>query len=384
MAELNIYLLIAIFFGSFVITYLIMPRIIGVVTYKRLMEEPNQRSSHTVNTPSLGGIAFYIVITLGLYFLKGCDDYNIAPHIMPGLMILFIVGLKDDLTVLAPLTKMVGQLAAVIFVLLNPAFHFTVLNGFLGIQSVSIFVSIPLSVFVMVAIINAFNLIDGIDGLASIVGIIIFSICGFLFYKMGLYFFFYIAVILIGSLIAFLRFNLSSSKKIFMGDTGSLILGFIIATMVIRLLAVNPIRLKMLPFQLENLPLVILALLIVPLFDTTRVFTVRLIKKRSPFSPDRNHIHHILIDYLHLSHKKASVFIGIFNVLFAVAFILLGVKVDNLLLISIFVGCIIVFVYFIYRINYSYSNMRRRLRIKKKLIKISRLSNLVKVREKMG
>lgn len=379
MAALNIYFLIAMFFGSFVITYIIMPRIIGVVTYKRLMEDPNQRSSHTINTPSLGGFAFYIVIMLGLYFLKEYDHYNIAQNLMPGLMILFIVGLKDDLTILAPLTKMGGQLTAVTFILMHPAFHITVLNGFLGIHSVSIFLSIPLSVFIMVAIINAFNLIDGIDGLASIVGIIIFSICGFLFYQMDLYFLFYIAVIMIGSLMAFLRFNLSSSQKIFMGDTGSLILGFIIATMVIRLLAINPARLKMLPFQLENLPLVILALLIVPLFDTTRVFTVRLIKKRSPFSPDRNHIHHILIDYLHLSHKKASILIGIFNIVFAVVFIFLAITLDNLLLISIFLGCIIVFVYFFYHINYSYSNLRRRLRIKKKLIKISRLSPFYKV-----
>ncbi len=376
MPELNVYVLVAMFVGSFVITYIVLPRVIGVVTYKRLMDKPGHRCSHTKKIPSLGGIAFYIVLMLGLYFSKRYDYYNVAMDLVPGLMILFIIGLKDDLVVLAPLTKVGAELVAIMFILLNPSFHLTELHGFLGINSVSLFVSIPLSAFVMLAIINAFNLIDGIDGLAAIVGIIIFSECGFLFYKMGLYFFLCISVILIASLMAFLRFNLSSTKKIFMGDTGSLIIGFIIATMTMRLFAVNPVRLQMLPFQLENLPLVILALLIVPFFDTTRVFAVRIAKKQSPFSPDRNHIHHILIDYLHLSHRKASICIGIFNVAFALAFILLGIHVDNLWLLGIFGICIVFIVYFFYRINFSYSNLRRRLRIRKRISYITRIMDL--------
>ena len=275
------YLIISLFLGSFILTYIIIPRIIDVVKYKRLMDHPNQRSSHIEEVPSLGGVAFYIVIVLGVYFVQllGWDTNDISMVIIPGLLVLFIVGLKDDLVLVAPLTKIAAQLLAIAFVLSHPAFHIVNLHGFLGIQRISLFISIPLVAFVMIVIINAFNLIDGIDGLASIVAIVIFGILGLLFYLIQRPYFMGISVLMIGCLLAFLRYNLSSAKKIFMGDTGSLIIGFLIACATVRLFAVPLSYLKSLPFQLENLPLVVLAILIVPFFDTTRVFTIRVLNK---------------------------------------------------------------------------------------------------------
>jgi UDP-GlcNAc:undecaprenyl-phosphate GlcNAc-1-phosphate transferase len=368
---------LALFFGGFLITYLIMPKIIGVVTFKRLMDNPNERSSHSKTVPSLGGVAFYICLVLGMYFLRGNDYSDVIVTLMPGLLILFVIGLKDDLVVLSPLTKLGAQIASICFVLSHSSFHIKQLHGFLGFEQISLFLSIPLAAFLMITIINAFNLIDGIDGLASIVGIVVFSIYSILFFMMGLYFFSGMSVLMIGSLLAFLRFNLSSSNKIFMGDTGSLLIGFIIAVMTIRFFSLDDQLLKALPIQLENLPLLVLAILVVPFFDTTRVFTLRIMNKKGPFSPDRNHIHHLLIDYLHLSHRKASLYIGVVNFLFIVVFFILGANFSDYMLLLLMTLLIFILVYFFYRINFSYSNMRRKLRMKRKWDKFKDSSNIL-------
>lgn len=360
---LTIFLL---FIGGVILTSIIIPKIINVVRFKRLMDSPNERSSHSKVIPSLGGVAFYIVSVLGIYFLQSMDQYAVTMSIIPGLLILFIVGIKDDLVVLSPLTKLGAQIISICFVLYHPAFHIHQLHGFLGFERISLFLSLPLSAFIMIAIINAFNLIDGIDGLASIVGIVIFSIYGMLFFILERYFFVGISALMIGSLLAFLRFNLSTSNKIFMGDTGSLLIGFIIAVMTIRFFSVNTDTLVKLPVQLENLPLLVLAILVVPFFDTTRVFTIRLMNNRGPFKPDRNHIHHLLIDYLNLTHRKASLYIGVVNFLFIAVFFILGANYSNYFLLLLMVILIFSLVYFFYRINFSYPNIRRRLFLKRK------------------
>jgi UDP-GlcNAc:undecaprenyl-phosphate GlcNAc-1-phosphate transferase len=373
----TILLLITLFIGSMLLTYILMPKIIGVVTYKHLMDNPNVRSSHIVQVPSLGGIAFYIVLVLGMYFLDRNDPLDKSMAMMPGMLILFIIGLKDDLTVIGPLTKIGAQILAISFVMYHPSFHIHHLHGFFGVGDVSIWVVTPLAAFIMLAIINAYNLIDGIDGLASAVGIVIFTIFGLMFFLLKMPVFSGISLIMIGSLIAFLRFNLSSKKKIFMGDTGSMLIGFVIACSVVRIFTVPGSELKTLPFLIENLPLVVMAILIVPFFDTARVFTIRIMNKKSPFSPDRNHIHHILIDYLKLSHRRASFFIGLVNVLFIVVFIFLSSSLNNFWLLIAMIVSILLLIFFFYRINFSYSNMRRRLRWKQKMKKFRRISNLI-------
>lgn len=355
---------------SLIITLLIMPKIIGVVTYKKLMDEPNQRSSHQKKTPSLGGIAFFIVITLGILIVNPIDTDGIALSLLVAVIILFLVGLKDDLVVLSPISKLLTQFFAIILILSNPNFQFTELHGFLGLSELPIQITISLSALLMVYIINAYNLIDGIDGLAASIGIIAFSVFGLIFYLLDEQFYFGISLVLIGTLVGFLRFNLSSKQKIFMGDTGSLVIGFLIAVFTIRLICIEPMTLKRLPFQIENLPILILAILIVPLFDTARVFTIRVFNKKGPFTPDRNHIHHILIDYLNLSHRKASFFIGIFNIVFIAIFLFLCANFDNMVTLTSLVFVVAIMVYLFYRINFSYKNIRRKLVFKRTLKRV--------------
>jgi len=152
-----------------------------------------------------------------------------------------------------------------------------------------------------------------------------------------------------------------------MGDTGSLIVGFMIAMFTLKFLALKPTAYKDLPFLLENAPLVAIGILIVPLFDTARVFTLRVLNKKGPFSPDRNHTHHILVDYLNLSHKQASFIIAGFNFIFVVILIVLGSTSSNLwMIIALVVTCVIL-AYIFYRLDYSFANIKRKILVKRKV-----------------
>lgn len=302
---------ILLFIASLAISYFLVGKIRDVVIYKELLDSPNERSSHEASTPNLGGMAFYIILMLSFYFTQPYDTANTVMSIIPGLTILFIVGLKDDMVVLAPLSKLFAQIAAAGFLVFHYKLNIETLNGFMGIEEMPAYIAAPLGVLIVVSVINAVNLIDGIDGLATTVGIVMFSVFGSLFYLAANYFLMMTCIVMIGSLLAFLRFNLSPTKKIFMGDTGSMILGFMLGLMTVRLLALDSKTLSELPFQYENLPFVVAAILIIPLFDTVRVFTVRILKKKSPFSADRSHIHHLIIDYYKISHRRASFYIGL-------------------------------------------------------------------------
>lgn len=305
------------------------------------MADSNERSSHSESTPNLGGISFFITIMLSFYFMDSMDKYNIIPSLIPGLTILFIIGLKDDLTVLSASTKFLSQIVASLFLVAHYKFEIYNLYGFMGITSLNPLLGVFIALFLMVAIINAYNLIDGIDGLASIVGIIIFFLFSFFFFQAKSYFILGLCVVMMGCLAAFLRYNFSRKRKIFMGDTGSLIVGFVIAAVTIRLLSLPPEGLNLMPFHKENVIFVVGSILIIPMFDMTRVFFIRIRQGRGPFSPDRNHVHHLLIDKFNLSHGKASIIIGIFNVCFTALFMFLSANFSVIFVALFFVLALI-------------------------------------------
>lgn len=363
---------LVLFIGAFLLTYFTIPKIIAVVEYKKLLDEPNSRSSHKKITPTLGGIAFYFTLMFSFFFLKEYDHSSVVYNILPGLTILFIFGLKDDLVVLSPTSKLIAQIVATLFILANTSFHIDSLNGFLGIYEIPQYVSILISSFIMIVIINAYNLIDGIDGLAAGIGIIISGINLIIFYYLEIDFYCYLSLIVIGILIAFLRYNLSSHNKIFMGDTGSLIIGFVISIFTIKLLTLNKqIVVSELPLIIENLPLVALGILIVPLFDTFRVFSIRLFNKKSPFSADRNHMHHILID-LGFSHLKSSVILAGFNLLFVVIFIYLATQSQQFYLILFLIFITLGLIYLFFVLDFSFSNLRKKASFRRKTKEIKK------------
>lgn len=338
--------------GSLILTLNIIPKLNGVIRFKKLMDNPNQRSSHHSATPNLGGIAFYICIMIAFYFMASFNPSNVITSLIPGLTIIFILGLKDDLVVLAPLSKLSGQFIAVAFLMFHYSFSIDSLHGFLGIENLNLYLARFLAVFIAVAIMNAINLIDGIDGLAASISLITFSIFGSIFYYVGDYFFVLVCLTMIGSLIGFLFYNLNqkSSKKTFMGDTGSMILGFLIAMLSIRFLALDSSKLALLKLNKENLPLVLIAILIVPLFDTGRIIILRLKDKRSPFEADRNHIHHVIVDRFEISHRRASFYIAMTSflmILILTAMALYTTQVELLIIFAVFILLAVLFFFYL-------------------------------------
>jgi UDP-N-acetylmuramyl pentapeptide phosphotransferase/UDP-N-acetylglucosamine-1-phosphate transferase len=366
----NIWGIFVLFFiGTFLLTYIIIPIIIDVAKYNNYVDNPNGRSSHKNVTPTLGGLSFFVALIIAFFFLDKWNSSNLTIHIIPGLTILFLTGLKDDIVVLSPASKLSAQIIATVFLLSNPEMHMLGFNGFLGIETIPYYLMYPISAFIILTIINAFNLIDGIDGLASTIGSIISLVYAAIFYYLELYYLAILSIVTLAMLLAFLRFNLSFKKKIFMGDTGSLITGFMISIFTIRFLALSPEKLENLPFHLDNIPFIAMAVLIVPLFDLARVFTIRIFNKKNPFKPDRKHAHHILID-LGLSHKKTTLLMGVFNLLFIGLFVVLGTNFSNVTLIVIFISIVLVMLYILYRLDFSFSNLKKRILRKKKVADI--------------
>lgn len=321
-------------------------------------------------TPTLGGVAFFYTLVFALFFLRNWAVADEVIYIIPGLTILLMVGLKDDLVALSPGSKLIAQAFAILFILYNGGFTINTLHGFLYIDEIPFYSYIVIGGFIMLVIINSYNLIDGIDGLASIVGIVIMVIYTTIFYLTKDYFYALLSISVNACLMSFLGFNLSSNKKIFMGDTGSLIVGFIIALLTLKFLALKAPAYENLPFLLGNAPLIAISILIVPLFDTARVFAIRIANKKSPFSPDRNHAHHVLIDYWGMSHKQASFIIGFFNLLFVVLFIVLGSTAKNLGLVIMLVSVVVFLGFLFFKYNYNFTTLKQKIILRRKIEKL--------------
>jgi UDP-GlcNAc:undecaprenyl-phosphate GlcNAc-1-phosphate transferase len=299
-------------------TYALVPSVINVVKVRRLFEKRNDRSSHHQPTPSFGGVAVYISLLLSLSYAEHLFEGDLSIYLITGLTVLFFVGLKDDLTGISPFNKLLAQLIAASFIFLSPQFQINDFHGFLGMHQIHVWIYLPLAYLVVAFFVNAYNLIDGIDGMSGMLGLLFSSGFAVFFLYFSEWVMFFTCLSLAGSLVAFLRFNLSNDKKIFLGDTGSLMLGFFFALCVVELLAQDlP---KPYGIRIQNFPYVLIALLYVPVLDSLRVFVVRIKEGRSPFSADRNHIHHIIMDYFEWSHMRTSLVITLLNLLVFIFF----------------------------------------------------------------
>jgi UDP-GlcNAc:undecaprenyl-phosphate/decaprenyl-phosphate GlcNAc-1-phosphate transferase len=299
---------------AFTIVFTSIPSIVYVAKSKKLYDEPDIRKTHKNNIPALGGIAIFasLLITIGIY--TDFSSHRELQYLFVAAVILFFFGLKDDILVIAPLKKLWGQLLASLIVILLGDIRFTSLHGFNGITHIDYVTSILLTLFVFIVIINGFNLIDGIDGLGAGVGILASVVFGTFFMLNIDQDYSIIAAALGGSLFTFFWFNVFSVKfKVFMGDSGSLLVGLFIAVLAVRFNEMNIIKSN--HFIIHSAPAVSIGILIVPLFDTLRVFTIRIFKGKSPFEADTNHVHHRLLA-MGMSHLKATLYILGVNVIF--------------------------------------------------------------------
>jgi UDP-N-acetylmuramyl pentapeptide phosphotransferase/UDP-N-acetylglucosamine-1-phosphate transferase len=306
---------------SFGITYLSIPSIVAIAREKKVFDEPSQRKSHIQRIPTLGGVAIFAGFTVSA---GSFISYSLVPslqYILVACIIIFFVGMKDDLLGIAPGKKLLGQIAAAL-VLIVPGLldvikdhlYLTSLHGFMGISHISPIASIFLTTFVIVVVINSFNLIDGVDGLAASIGMLTSAFFGVWFFLSGNIEYSLLSVAVFGTLLAFFRHNVFGKKsKIFMGDTGSLLVGLLMSVQVILFNEKNIGFTS--AFRIESAPAVSFVVLIVPLYDTIRVFIIRLSRGRSPFSADKNHVHHLLLK-LGYTHVQTTMLIVLANICF--------------------------------------------------------------------
>jgi len=304
--------LVVSFVLAFVVCYLAMPSIIRIAFNQGIVDTPDYRKSHTSITPSFGGVGIFLGCAIVSLLMVPAADMHQLRYILAALFIIFIVGARDDLDPLQPTAKLIGQLIGIAILMFYADIRITSLHGIFGVYEINIALSYILTGIVFVFLINSFNLIDGIDALCASVSIFVLTVLGAWFFFIDEMFYSMFAVTTAGATLAFLKYNVSPSK-IFMGDTGSLVLGSICTILIIQMLQLNPEVVT--AFQFQSVPAIALGLLILPVFDTMRVFIVRILKGQSPFLPDKNHIHHLLLDF-GFSHMQSTAILLAVNTLF--------------------------------------------------------------------
>ena len=276
---------------TFIITVIAIPSIVRVSKIKGLMAHPNGRTSHDDPTPNLGGVAIFAGVIISSVLFTGIPAAHELKYVIAGMLIIFFWGLKDDLHPMPAYKKFIGQVIAILIILVPGDFHLSSLHGLFGIEELSYTLTLPLTFILFLALINSFNLIDGIDGLSSGVGIITSLFFGIGFLLADHMSYAIMSFILASSLIAFFIYNVfGKENKIFLGDTGSMLIGYLLAIFAVRFLN---FEYGTTVFESDlSTPAVMLCVLIVPLFDTARVFVLRMLRGKSPFAADRSHIHH--------------------------------------------------------------------------------------------
>jgi len=327
---------------AFLITFFAIPVIIQVAKDKKLFDEPDERKVHKNVIPTLGGLGIFAGFIIATLMGVPSAITSELQYFAAATTVIFFLGIKDDILVLSASKKFIGQLIAAGIIIKFGGIQLDNMHGFLGIYEIPRVASIIISLFTIIVITNSFNLIDGVDGLAGSLGLLTTIVFGTYFFYAGQLTYAVMAFALAGSTIGFLIYNFSPAK-IFMGDTGSLLLGLVNSILVIKFINVagNPTS----NFPIEAAPAIGFSILMIPLFDTLRVFGLRILDRRSPFSPDRTHVHHFLLD-LGFSHRMVTITCVLVNISFiAMAFFLRGLGTTTLigiLLLSafIFIGII--------------------------------------------
>ncbi|WP_370088965.1 glycosyltransferase family 4 protein [Ekhidna sp.] len=301
---------------SFLVTLTLMPVIIRLFRSLGLLDKPDKRKIHSISTPSLGGIAIFIGILIALVLSVSFADLATEKYFLGGIILIFFLGVRDDLSSLLAQHKLVVQIFSAFLVVYLGGVKIEGLNGLFGIHTFPWVFDEIFTVFVIVVMTNAFNLIDGIDGLAGSIALIISSFLGWASFKSGNMIDATFAFAITGATFSFLLYNWYPSK-VFMGDTGSMVFGFMLTTLMVKFLT-TPIP----PSVILSPVATSLALFVILVYDTLRVILIRLFTGRPPLSPDRNHIHHVLLK-LGLNHAQSTISLVSYNIIviaFAVVF----------------------------------------------------------------
>ena len=293
-----------------------VPSLIKLAYKKRLFDDPalEERKIHKYRTPNLGGIAVLISFAFTACLCIPGNMLTYANYIFASGLLIFSVGLKDDLAALNPYKKFLGQAVTALIVVYFADIRLTSFYGVFGIHDVHPVISYPFTTLLIVFIINAFNLIDGINGLLGCVSVVVSLTFGFIFFRMEEHGLAILAFSMAGSVVGFLRYNMGKAR-IFMGDAGAYTIGFIVSVLAIQFIELNkPGDTVAVGSSFGHaVPAVAIAILVVPIFDTLRVIVIRLAQGKSPFIADRNHLHHRLLD-TGMSHTQVTLVLSAFNV----------------------------------------------------------------------
>jgi len=316
------------------VSWMTIPPIVRVAREKHLVAITNGRTNHKGSIPALGGVAIFASVTLaGLLFLPQ-NLMNEFRYIGFAVLTMFMIGIKDDLVEVRARYKLIAQIVVALVIIIIGDIRIHTLFGFFGIFDLPDWISIAISTILFVGIVNSINLIDGIDGLASGLGIQISLIFGIVLAYLNQPSYAILSFVFMGSLIPFYIFNVfGKSYKLFMGDTGSLILGTVFGILALKICCCSVPE----AFFLEEikLPILVVAVLIIPVADAVKVIVVRMLNGVSPFIGDMNHLHHTILS-LGMTHWKASTLIFVMN-LFIVGFVLIFRELNEALLLSLVV-----------------------------------------------
>ena len=323
----------------------IHPRLVSIALDKNIVDKPDARKLQLTPVPVLGGIAVFFGTVVGLgcasiYF--NCGELFV---VIVAMLVMLYTGTLDDIINLSPAFRFMVEIATVLLLIFVGGYSLNNFHGLWGVYSVPAIVAVPLTIFAAVGIINAINLIDGVDGLSSGYCVMANILFGVMFALAGDKPMLTLAIVSAGSLIPFFFHNVFGQKsKMFIGDGGTLVMGVIISVFVLRILHEESMwsiyadgNVGLVPFTL--------AVLAVPVFDTLRVMTTRIVKHVSPFHPDKTHLHHMFIK-LGFSHVATTIAILSLNFMVVICWWIAcrcGCSIDAQLYIVLILGVLITF-----------------------------------------
>lgn len=279
---------------SYLLGFFFIPVLIYMLHKMKIVDTPGGRKIHDESIPSMGGIGIVLAAFISFFSFTQYQQLLEIRYFLVAFGLIFFVGMRDDMVNLTAVQKVLGQLMATYIVVVMSDIRISSLYGFMGVYDLPLLVSYAITFFTIVVLTNSFNLIDGLDGLAGAISLIILLFLGWWLIDAGLESYGGFALILLGAVLAFLMFNWHPAK-IFMGDTGSLILGFALSTLTVLFIDTNGTMNEFQGWKFYAPIASGVALLILPVYDTARIFTKRISKGKSPFAPDKSHVHHFLL-----------------------------------------------------------------------------------------
>lgn len=282
---------------------------------KNFVDKPNKRSSHTGCIPNIGGIVVFLAFLCSFLLFARFTESTEFQYVILGAILIFLIGIYDDLLEISPRKKVKGEMLGAVVLIVGGGFYLSNLFGMLGFYEISPWLGVPLTFVGLVGLINAINLIDGIDGLCSGIVLMDCIFFGVWFYDCGYVEYALLCGVLSASIVPFFFINLFGKRsKMFMGDSGALMVGFLLGAMAIKLCEMDVDAREL--CSVQAVPAVVFSVLAIPVLDTLRLFVARSMRGNSPFAPDKKHLHHKLLFIFGGVHRKATFTILSLNLMF--------------------------------------------------------------------